>query len=302
MDNTVKTSEKKKNKLVMPIVKWVGGKRQLLNDIEEKMPRTFGTYYEPFFGGGAVLFHLQPKKAVINDLNKDLMLTYQVVKDNPNELLESLFKHENTSEYFYSIRDKDRSSIFYSSMPRIDKASRLIYLNKTCYNGLFRVNSSGQFNTPFGAYKNPNIVNEPVIRAVSIYLNQNEVEILTGDFAKAVASAKKGDFVYFDPPYYPMSDTANFTGYNEGGFDDKEQIRLRDLCIELDKKGIYFMVSNSSAKFILDAYKDFNIDYVKARRSVNSNASGRGEIDEVIITNYGKDKNRASMGENILKV
>jgi len=284
--------EAKKNKLVMPVVKWVGGKRQLLDDIQAKLPDKYNTYYEPFFGGGALLFHLQPKKAIINDLNSDLMLTYRIIRDNPDDLTESLKSHINSSEYFYKIRDKDRSDYVYQSMSDIEKASRLIYLNKTCYNGLFRVNSQGHFNTPFGGYKNPNIVNEPVIKAVSEYLNKSNITMLSGDFALAVSNAKAGDFIYLDPPYYPMSDTASFTGYNEGGFDATEQLRLRDLCIELDRKGVHFMVSNSSAKFIIEAYKDFHIDYVKARRNVNSDGMGRGEIDEVIIRNYKNVKDK----------
>lgn len=270
----------------MPIVKWVGGKRQLLDEIEKRLPTKFNIYHEPFFGGGALLFHLQPKKAVINDINDELMTTYQVVKDNPIELLASLGKHQNTPEYFYSMRDKDRNEQAFSEMSIIEKASRLVYLNKTCYNGLFRVNAAGQFNTPFGGYKNPNIVNKPVILAVSEYLNTNAIEIVSSDFEMVLKKAKENDFIYLDPPYDPISDTAAFTGYNEGGFDKDEQLRLFNACLDLNNRGVMFMQSNSATDFIINLYKDFKIDIVKARRNVNSNAAGRSEIDEVIIRNY----------------
>ena len=281
-----------KNKLVMPVVKWVGGKRQLIDEIKSRIPKTFKTYYEPFFGGGAVLFALQPKKAVINDLNDSLIKTYKVIKDNSDELIASLSLHENTSDYFYEIRNEDLYPETFNLKSDVEVASRLIYLNKTCFNGLFRVNSSGHFNTPFGNYKNPNIVNEPVIRAVSKYFNDNEITILNGDFAIACQEAQKGDFVYLDPPYDPVSDTASFTGYNAGGFGSEEQIRLRDLCVELDKRGVKFLLSNSATKFIIDLYesKEFKskitIDIVKAKRSINSNGNKRGEVDEVLIRNY----------------
>lgn len=281
-----------KNKLVMPVVKWVGGKRQLIDEIKSRIPKTYKTYYEPFFGGGAVLFALQPKRAVINDLNDSLIKTYRVIKDNADELIASLSLHENTSEYFYEIRNEDLYPKTFNLKSEVEIASRLIYLNKTCFNGLFRVNSSGHFNTPFGNYKNPNIVNEPVIRAVSKYFNDNEISILNGDFAAACQGAQKGDFVYLDPPYDPVSDTASFTGYNAGGFGSKEQIRLRDLCVELDEKGVKFLLSNSATKFIMELYNSKNfeskitIDIVKAKRSINSNGNKRGEVDEVLIRNY----------------
>lgn len=276
----------KKNNLVMPIVKWVGGKRQLLNEIEKYIPKKISTYYEPFVGGAAVLFHIQPKSAVINDLNSDLISTYTVVKDDVLALIDSLDKHENNSEYFYNIRDLDRDKEDYKKLTVLEKASRLIYLNKTCYNGLFRVNSSGQFNTPFGNYKKPNIVNEAVLKAVNKYFKEADVKMLSGDFEIAVQTATSGDFVYFDPPYDPVSDTSNFTGYNEGGFNREEQKRLKKLCDSLNEKGVKFLLSNSATEFIKDLYSDYKIDYVKAKRSINSNGNKRGEVDEVLIRNY----------------
>lgn len=280
-----------KNKLVMPIVKWVGGKRQLLDEINKYIPKKFNTYYEPFFGGGAVLFHLQPKKAVINDLNMDLITTYRVIKDNPNDLIEELKKHINTSDYFYELRNLDLDSEKYKKLTDIEKAARLIYLNKTCFNGLFRVNSSGHFNTPFGNYKNPNIVNEPVIKAVNSYFKSNEITILNGDYAVTLQNAKAGDFVYLDPPYDPVSDTSSFTGYNAGGFTRENQKELRDVCIELDKKGVKFLLSNSATSYIKEIYdpslfKVLKVKIVKAKRNINSNGNKRGEVDEVLIRNY----------------
>jgi len=276
-----------KNKLVAPIVKWVGGKRQLLDEITPLVPKRITSYCEPFMGGGAVLFSLQPKKAIVNDLNSDLITLYEVVRDDVETLIEFLKKHENTEEYFYSIRDLDRDKEAYKNMSKVEKASRILYLNKTCYNGLFRVNSSGEFNAPFGHYKNPNIVNEPVLRAVSKYFNESEIEFYNEDFEETLKKVKKGGFVYLDPPYDPVSDTANFTGYNKGGFDRNEQVRLKNCCDDLNKRGVKFMLSNSATDFIKELYKDYNIHIVKAKRAINSDATKRGEIEEVLITNYG---------------
>lgn len=273
------------NKLVTPFVKWAGGKRQLLPVIQKYLPKTFTTYYEPFVGGGALLFHLQPQKAVLNDFNEELVNVYRVIKENPQELVTDLKKHKNNAEYFYAIRELDRKKDF-KKLSNIERASRVIYLNKTCYNGLYRVNSAGEFNSPFGNYKNPNVVNERTILAVSKYLNDNNITILRGDFADAVKNIKKNAFVYFDPPYHPLSASANFTGYVQGGFDEQEQIRLRDLCIELDTKGVKFLLSNSATSFTKELYQTFTVDYVKANRFVNSVAKKRAAIDEILVRNY----------------
>lgn len=275
-----------KNKLVTPFVKWVGGKRQLLDEISPLIPKKVTNYCEPFLGGGAVLFHLQPSKAVINDLNSDLMTVYEVIRDDVDSLIDSLQSHENTSEYFYRIRDIDRNKLSYNALSKCEKASRLIYLNKTCFNGLFRVNSSGEFNAPFGHYKNPNIVNEPVLRAVNKYLNSSKIEFHSEDFAITLSRLEKGCFVYLDPPYDPVSDTSSFTGYNKGGFDRNEQIRLKDCCDDLTSRKIKFLLSNSATEFIKDLYSNYNIKIVKAKRTINSNATKRGEIEEVLISNY----------------
>jgi DNA adenine methylase len=278
-----------KNKLAQPFLKWAGGKRQLLPEIRKYIPKKINTYYEPFLGAGAVLFDIQPKKAVINDVNTELINTYIAIRDHVDELINDLKKHKNEKEYFYAIRDLDRKEEF-KELSLVEKASRIIYLNKTCFNGLFRVNSQGHFNVPFGKYKNPQIVNEIVLRAVHNYLNSNDITILNVDFEKAVENAKKGDFIYFDPPYDPVSDTSSFTGYSLYGFDKDDQIRLRDLFVELDKRGCKVLLSNSATDFIKDLYKDFHIEVVSANRNINANASRRGKIDEVLVMNYEPDR------------
>ena len=277
-----------KNQLVAPVVKWVGGKRQLLDEIIPLLPEKITSYCEPFLGGGALLFSVQPHRATVNDLNADLMLVYKVIRDHVDDLISSLRKHENTREYFYQIRDLDRDKSVYAGLSDTEKASRLIYLNKTCYNGLFRVNQAGEFNSPFGYYRNPNIVNEPVLRAVSKYFNDSEILFLSEDFSATLERLKKGTFVYLDPPYDPVSDTSSFTGYNKGGFDRKEQIRLKNCCDRLTERGIQFMLSNSATDFIKELYKDYTISVVKAKRAINADAGKRGEIEEVLIRNNGK--------------
>jgi DNA adenine methylase len=276
-----------KNKLVSPFVKWVGGKRQLRDSILEVMPRDMKKYMyvEPFIGGGAVLFHIQPKNAIINDFNSELINVYHIIKENPDELIADLKKHKNTPEYFYDIRKLDRSEDF-KKTGKVQRASRLIYLNKTCYNGLYRVNSAGEFNSPFGKYKNPNIVNEPVLRAVSSYLNANNVQIFNTDYDAILKDLDKNSFVYLDPPYHPISESSNFTGYVQGGWNISDQVRLRETCDDLTKREIKFLLSNSASSFIKDQYKEYNISIVKAVRSINSDAGKRGEIDEVLIRNY----------------
>ena len=275
-----------KNKLVLPVVKWVGGKRQLLPQIRKLLPNRFSTYFEPFVGGGAVLFDLQPKKAIINDYNSELINVYNVIKDDLDSLLLDLKKHINSSEYFYQIRALDRDPKFYSNMTSVERASRILYLNKTCFNGLFRVNQAGEFNAPFGSYKNPNIINEITLRAVSDYFNKNDIKFLNGDFESSLKGIRKGAFVYFDPPYDPLSSSSNFTGYTQGGFNREDQLRLKNLCDKLDKKGVKFLLSNSSTEFIKESYKNYEIINVKARRAINSNGDSRGEISEVLVRNY----------------
>ena len=276
-----------KNKLVTPFLKWVGGKRQLIPEIKRLLPRGLANhlYCEPFIGGGALFFELQPKRAVINDYNGELINVYRVIRENPDELIEDLRRHENTASYFYSLRALDRNPGF-DLLGDIQRASRIIYLNKTCYNGLYRVNNEGQFNAPFGKYKNPNIVNEPIIRAVSKYLRSNEIRIYNDDYEAVLRDMPNNAFVYLDPPYHPISESSNFTGYVQGGWSEEDQIRLRDDCNRLNERGIRFLLSNSAAAFIKEIYNGYDIHTVRATRAVNSVSTGRGEVDELLIRNY----------------
>ena len=274
-----------------PFVKWVGGKRQLLKQFREMdlyPPHDFdpinNTYYEPFVGGGAVFFDLLPKKAVLSDLNKELVTTYNVIKNNIDELVASLKKHKYEKEYFLKVRAKDLNKL-----SDLEVASRFIFLNRTCFNGMYRVNSKGQFNVPFGKYSNPTICDEDNLRKVSKALQ--EVEINAGDYKQVFDNAKKGDFIYFDPPYYPVSKTASFTSYTKEDFLDKEQIELRDTFLKLHKRGCFVMLSNSDTPFINKIYKEIEkegikINKVRAGRAINSKGSKRGKINEVLVTNY----------------
>lgn len=282
------------NLILRPFLKWAGGKRQLLPVLRKYIPKSYKTYFEPFIGAGALLFDLQPKRAIINDTNEKLINCYQVIKDSPKELLEITREHQNNNskDYYYKLRELDRElykSIF-DNLSNVEKAARIIYLNKTCFNGLFRVNSQGQFNVPYGDNKNPVIAEERIIMAISEYLNENKVQILNQDFAKAVSSAKSGDFIYFDPPYDPVSDSSSFTGYDLNGFDREEQMRLKKLCDNLVSKGCQVLISNSSTDFIRSLYGDesyYKVDEVKASRHINSVGTSRGKINELLIfSNY----------------
>ncbi|AFZ00364.1 DNA adenine methylase [Calothrix sp. PCC 6303] len=278
-----------KNKLVKPFLKWAGGKRQLVPVILEKhFPKSYPrgrTYYEPFIGGGALLFALQPQKAVISDTNAELINCYQVIKNAVEELIIDLETHQNNEEYYYAIRDWDRQDSF-TSKTHVQRASRIIFLNKTCFNGLFRVNSQGQFNVPFGRYKTPNIVDKAVLRAVSKYLNDNEIHIVNSDFQHILESVKPIDFIYFDPPYDPVSETASFTGYDVNGFNKDEQIRLKNTVDQLDKKGCKFLLSNAYTPFIIDLYRDYYLSKISANRAINSQGDKRGKVDEILVKNY----------------
>ena len=278
-----------KNLLLSPILKWVGGKRQLLSEIIPLIDESCDNYVEPFIGGGAVLFRLQPKKAIINDYNTELINVYRTVRDDLDALVALLKKHEkyNSSDYYYEVRALDRTPDF-DKMSNSEKAARIIYLNKTCYNGLYRVNSLGQFNSPYGKYKNPNIVNEVVLRAISKYLNGNEISIRSGDYKDVLNDIEKNSFVYLDPPYMPISSSSSFTGYTEGGFGYDKQVELKEECDKLNSKGVHFLQSNSDCEEIRELYKAYRIKVVKANRAINSDAKKRGQINEVLIYNAKK--------------
>ncbi len=281
-----------------PFVKWVGGKTQLLSELTARIPRDFSRYFEPFVGGGALFFHLLPEQSILIDINEELTLTYRVIRDRVEELIADLKQHIYEKDYYYQIRNIDRTDE-YKSWSAVKRASRLIYLNKTCFNGLYRVNSKGQFNTPIGKYKNPKIVDETNLRACSQALQK--AQIITGSFLEVEEKITRDDFVYFDPPYAPLNEglspeshsgackpraTSNFTGYSQDGFDLVMQSSLRDLCDRLDAKGVRFMVSNSNAPLILALYDHYKIEFVYASRAINSKGHQRGKIPEVIITNY----------------
>ncbi|MEG2088108.1 MAG: DNA adenine methylase [Angelakisella sp.] len=276
----------KKNKLVGPVLKWVGGKRQLLEMLIPLLPKKITTYCEPFVGGGALLFALQPHTAYINDINGDLIGVYNVIKTDVEALIAALSEYRNNAEDFYTVRDWDRNKDKYSSLTDVERAARVLYLNKTCYNGLFRVNSAGEFNSPFGSYRNPNIVNAPTLRAVSAYFNTATVYLSSSDYTTVLQAIPKGTFVYLDPPYDPVSDTANFTGYSRGGFSRENQVQLRECCDALHTRGIKFMLSNSATDFVREQYAAYHITTVQAKRSINSISSKRGEVDEVVVRNY----------------
>lgn len=267
-----------------PVVKWVGGKRQLLSRILPLIPSSPTLYVEPFLGGGAVLLSKRPIHAAVNDSNAELINVYEVVRDEPDALLELLEEHRahNSSDYYYEVRSLDRTTAL-DGMDRVARAARMIYLNKTCFNGLYRVNSAGQMNAPYGRYANPNIVNETGIRALSLYLAE-DIAITCGDYARALRNLPSGAFVYLDPPYMPLRPTSSFTGYTETGFSYEEQLRLRDECLLLKEQGIRFLQSNSDCEAIRDLYQGFTLRTVQAKRSINANANARGAINEVLIS------------------
>ena len=284
------TNVKLKYYNLQPFTKWTGGKRQLLGELRSYMPETFGRYFEPFVGGGALFFDLAPEKAVINDFNEELINAYRQIKNNPAELINLLIKHKenNSKDYYLELRSADRDGRI-SRMTGVERAARILYMLRVDFNGLYRVNSKNQFNVPYGRYKNPKILDAELISDISKYLNENEITILNGDFEKCVESAKKGDFVYFDPPYAPVSATSAFTSYTHEGFGTEEQIRLRDVFVNLTKKGIKVMLSNSDVGAIRELYENIegvNITVVNATRMINSDASKRGKINELIIRNY----------------
>ncbi|HEV0243282.1 TPA: DNA adenine methylase [Streptococcus pneumoniae] len=274
---------------LQPFTKWTGGKRQLLPVIRELMPKTYNRYFEPFVGGGALFFDLAPKDAVINDFNAELINCYQQIKDNPQELIEILKVHQeyNSKEYYLDLRSADRDERI-DMMSEVQRAARILYMLRVNFNGLYRVNSKNQFNVPYGRYKNPKIVDEELISAISVYINNNQLEIKVGDFEKAIVDVRTGDFVYFDPPYIPLSETSAFTSYTHEGFSFADQVRLRDAFKRLSDTGAYVMLSNSSSALVEELYKDFNIHYVEATRTNGAKSSSRGKISEIIVTNYEK--------------
>lgn len=266
-----------------PFVKWAGGKTQLLPHLIHRIPNSFNRYIEPFIGGGALFFALQPKVALIADCNQELINCYQVVRTDVEALIEELKAYRYEKELYYAVRELDRRPDF-GELSRVKRAARLIYLNKTCFNGLYRVNSKGHFNVPFGTYTDPTIADADNLRACSKVLQRTVIQ--SGNFEQVLEIAEAGDFVYFDPPYAPSSDTADFTSYSKEGFDDAAQEMLLLVCLQLNQRGVKWMVSNSNTTLIQELYRGFKIEPVGASRAINSKASKRGSVIELLIRNF----------------
>ena len=273
-----------------PFVKWAGGKRQIIDKLKQYIPSNYNCYYEPFVGGGALFFELAPKVAVINDSNKELMNVYKVLCDHEKytKMCKVLNGYEanHSEEFYYEVRNMDKEKNF-NRLSDYKKAARTLYLNKSCFNGLYRVNSKGQFNVPFNKNKKVNTYDGENLLTIHMHLNMNDITIENVDFEECVKTAKKGDFVYFDPPY--DSDTSTFNSYTEEGFAKEEQRRLAKVFKELDDRGVYVMLSNHNTILINELYKDYNIHIIEAKRSINSKGNKRGNVEELIITNYDVD-------------
>jgi DNA adenine methylase len=273
-----------------PFLKWAGGKTQLLPQFSPFIPRRFNNYFEPFTGSAAVywyLYNLRSQgqlnfdKVTLMDINDELMTSYRVIRDQVDDLIVALRKHKfnHNNEYFYKVR-----ALVTANLTEIDVAARFIYLNKTCFNGLYRVNSKGQFNVPVGKYLNPTIVNEQELIAASYALKS--VDITTSSYEKIVDQAKKGDFVYFDPPYAPISPTSSFTSYTKFSFGETEQVKLSRVFRQLNENGCFLMLSNSWIDLTLSLYKGFKCVELKASRFINSNPDKRGKVSELLVMNY----------------
>jgi DNA adenine methylase len=282
-------SHSKKTQLqAKPFLKWAGGKRGLMEQLFKRFTEDFNNYHEPFLGGGAVFFELYSKgwlnnkKVYLSDINSELINAYNVVKDTPNELITKLevYKEKHNKDFYYKVREQDRSTNFKSSAA-LSRATRFIYLNKTCFNGLYRVNSKGYFNTPIGSYKNPNIADKEAILNASKAL-QNAI-ICNQSFEKTANDATAGDFIYLDPPYYPLDGSPSFTTYDKNAFLDKEQKQLFDMFKELHQEKCTVITSNSDTNFIKDLYQKYKIEFVQANRFINSKSSGRNKINEALI-------------------
>jgi DNA adenine methylase len=263
-----------------PFLKWAGGKSRLIQQYIPYFPKSYKNYYEPFLGGGAVFFYLQPKTATLTDINAELINTYCCVRDRVEELISLLKEHKarHNKDYYYSVRNN-------SGGTDIEKAARLIYLNKTCFNGLYRVNSQGKFNVPLGRYENPNICSEVLLQAASEALSTSKIKH-TNFIDVLNYATNSDDFIYFDPPYYPVSETSYFTAYSSYRFAEDQQVELKDVFEKLAERGVKVMLSNSDCEFIRNLYSSFNIHTISASRAINSNAKKRGKITELLVTSY----------------
>lgn len=271
-----------------PFVKWAGGKRQIIKELKKYVPSEFNCYHEPFIGGGALFFELSPKKAVINDSNSELMNVYKVMCDDEkySKMCHLLNNYEvkNSEEFYYQLRNKDRNKEKFEKLNDYTRAARTIYLNKACFNGLYRVNSKGEFNVPYNKKTKVNTYDKENLLVVHMYLTMNDITIMNTDFEEALKCAKEGDFVYIDPPYDQIN--SSFTSYTEEGFNHDEQRRLAKVFKELDQRGVKVMLSNHNTPLIRELYKDYNFHIIEAKRNINANGKKRGKVEEVIITNY----------------
>jgi DNA adenine methylase len=277
-------------KIARPFVKWVGGKARLIPELSKYFPDKYNAYYEPFVGGGALFFSLQPKVAHISDLNSTLIATYKIIKSDVQSLIDAL---NEIQTHYYQLSDIDEKKKYYLSLrdefnqlhsDDFRKAVLLIFINKTCFNGMYRENSKGGFNVPFGKHDKPKICDADNLKAISKSLTKTEIKC--SSYEEITKSAKAGDFVYFDPPYHPLNPTSSFTSYQAGGFSARDQEKLRDEFKRLSELGCKVMLSNSDAPLINELYADFNINKIYAARSINSKGDGRGKILEVVVTNY----------------
>ena len=275
-----------------PFVKWAGGKRQIIDKLLKHVPIEYNTYYEPFVGGGALLFELSPKNAVINDSNKELINVYKMISTDSGyeEVVKLLNNYEkkHSEKFYYQIRNMDKDKEKFAKLTDAERAARTIYLNKACFNGLYRVNSKGEFNVPFNKKTKINTYDSQNMILAYVYFQANNIKMLNVDFEEAVKDAKKGDFIYFDPPY-DSENKETFNSYTEDGFGKDEQIRLAKVYKELAERGCYVMLSNHNTTLINELYKDYNINVITAKRNINSKGEKRGAVEEVIITNYTID-------------
>ena len=272
---------------ILPLLKWVGGKRQILGELISLMPSTYNTYCEPFLGGGALFFALHPSKAIVNDINEELINFYEVVRDDHQALLDiiSEYQAKDCEEFFYEIRALDRDVENFKKTSKVVKAARTFYLNRTCFNGLYRVNSKGFFNSPYGKPIYKFIIDTDRFVAMSTYLKEHNITLCSNTYEYVLDKLKKGDFVYLDPPYDRVS-TTSFTSYSKYDFTQADQHRLRLACDKLNERGVKFMLSNSPTDFIVEEFKDYHQSFVSASRIVNSKVEGRGKVKEIIVRNY----------------
>lgn len=268
-------------KSVKPFLKWAGGKQNLIPQIEPYIPREYNSYYEPFLGGGAMFFHLQPKLSFLADINEDLINVYNCVRDDVEQLISLLeiFQNNHSEQYYYQVR-----SLTYDDA--IKKAARFIYLNKTCFNGLYRQNKAGQFNVPVGKYANPNICDADTLRAASQVLNQASPLLFHGSYLDLMSAPEPGDFVYFDPPYVPVSDTSNFTGYHAIKFDLHSQETLAQMFKKLVRNGVKCLLSNSDTPMVRELYQEFKIVEIQRKGNISSKGTKRGAVSEVLVVGY----------------